>query len=119
MGGGRSGSRLATYATWGVLWGLFQQYALQGFINRRAQIIFGAGWRSVLLTALVFALLHLPNPWLAAATFLAGLIWAYAYQRAPNLFALALSHAVMTWVLISTVPVNSLEGLRVGFKYFG
>ncbi|MCA1817331.1 MAG: hypothetical protein LC746_13235 [Acidobacteria bacterium] len=117
--GGRGGSTLAGYAVWGVVWGLLQQYALQGFINRRAQIIFGAGWRSILLTALVFALLHLPNPWLAAATFLAGLGWAHAYQRAPNLFALALSHAVLTWALISTVPAAALEGLRVGFKYFG
>jgi membrane protease YdiL (CAAX protease family) len=96
-----------------------QQYVLQAFVNRRAQIIFGAGWRSVLLTALVFALLHLPNPWLTAATFTGGLVWAYAYQRTPNLYALALSHAAMTWVLIASVPASALNGLRVGFKYFG
>ncbi|MCA1630821.1 MAG: CPBP family intramembrane metalloprotease, partial [Acidobacteria bacterium] len=94
-------------------------YVLQAFINRRAQEIFGAGWRSVLLVALLFGLLHLPNPWLSAATFLGGLVWAHSYQRAPNLFALALSHAVMTWVLVSTIPSDALHGLRVGYKYFG
>src|SRR6185503_5570526 len=30
-------------------WALFQQYALQGFINRRAQVVAGKGWKSVLL----------------------------------------------------------------------
>jgi membrane protease YdiL (CAAX protease family) len=119
FGGGRAGWALVGFPVWGLLWGLVQQYALQGFINRRAQIIFGAGWRSILLVATLFALLHLPNPWLVAATFLGGLIWAYSYQRAPNLFALAISHAAMTWALVSTIPMDALEGLRVGFKYFG
>lgn len=102
-----------------LLWGPLQQYALQGFINRRAQVVWGRGWRSVLLVALVFALLHLPNPWLTFATFAGGLLWAYVYQRAPNLLALGLSHALMTWVLISSVPPSALHNLRVGFKYFG
>lgn len=102
-----------------LLWGPLQQYALQGFINRRAQVVWGRGWRSVLLVASVFALLHLPNPWLTFATFAGGLLWAYVYQRAPNLLALGLSHALMTWVLISSVPPAALHNLRVGFKYFG
>ena len=102
-----------------LLWGPLQQYALQGFINRRAQVVWGRGWRSILAVALVFALLHLPNPWLTFATFAGGLLWAYVYQRAPNLLALGLSHALMTWVLISSVPPTALHNLRVGFKYFG
>lgn len=117
--GGRGAGFWIVFPVWGVAWGLMQQYILQAFVNRRAQVVFGAGWRSILTTALVFAALHLPNPWLAAATFIGGLVWAYAYQRAPNLFALALSHAAMTWVLIATFPTNSLNSLRVGFKYFG
>jgi membrane protease YdiL (CAAX protease family) len=118
VGGQRAGWSLLGFPVWGLAWGLLQQYVLQGFVNRRAQILFGRGWRSVLLTATVFALLHLPNPWLAAATFAGGLLWAWVYQRAPNLFALALSHAAMTWVLISAFPDSALRGLRVGFKYF-
>lgn len=102
-----------------LLWGPLQQYALQGFINRRAQVVWGRGWRSIFVVALVFALLHLPNPWLTFATFAGGLLWAYVYQRAPNLLALGLSHALMTWVLISSVPPAALHNLRVGFKYFG
>ena len=102
-----------------LLWGPLQQYALQGFVNRRAQIVWGQGWKSITATALVFALLHLPNPWLAFATFGGGLLWAWVYQRAPNLWAVGISHGVLTWVLVSTVPPAALHNLRVGFKYFG
>jgi len=102
----------------GFGWGLIQQYALQSFVNRRAQIIWQKGTRTVILTAFIFALLHFPNPWLMLATFIGGAVWAFVYQRAPNLFALALSHSVMTWVLVSTLPTSALNHLRIGFKYF-
>ena len=103
----------------GFGWGLAQQYVLQGFINRRAQLVLGKGWLSVLLVAAVFSALHLPNVWLVVATFTGGIIWAVAYQRAPNLFALAVSHSLMTWVIVSTLPPAALHHLRIGFKYFG
>ena len=102
----------------GFAWGFVQQYVLQSFINRRAQIVWQRGVRSVLLTAVIFALLHFPNPWLMLITFIGGLVWAFVYQRAPNLFALALSHSLMTWVLVSTLPTSALNHLRIGFKYF-
>lgn len=101
------------------LWALFQQYALNGFINRRAQLALGKGWKSIAVVAVVFALLHLPNPLLATVTLIGGLIWAAVYQRQPNLFALALSHTVVSITLALTISANLLNSLRVGFKYFG
>ncbi len=110
--------QLAGQLALGFGWGFIQQYVLQSFVNRRAQIVWEKGTRSVVLTGLIFALLHLPNPWLTVVTLVGGLVWAFVYQRAPNLFALALSHAVMTWVLVSTLPTSALNHLRIGFKYF-
>jgi membrane protease YdiL (CAAX protease family) len=101
------------------LWALFQQYALNGFINRRAQLLLGKGTKSVLLVALVFSVLHLPNPVLAILTLLGGLIWATAYQREPNLWALAISHAVASVTVAITISPGFLNNMRVGFKYFG
>jgi hypothetical protein len=100
-------------------WALLQQYALQGYINRRAQIVVGAGWRSVVFVGVIFCLVHLPNPLLAGLTLAGGMIWAAVYQARPNIFALAISHSIASICIAWAIPLEFTNGLRVGFKYFG
>lgn len=101
------------------IWALVQQYALNGFINRRAQLVLGKGTKSIVLVALIFGILHLPNPLLSVLTFVTGLICAFAYQRYPNLFALAISHSLVSIAVALTISSKWLNSLRVGFKFFG
>lgn len=100
------------------IWALVQQYALQGFINRRLQMSVGKGLKVTLLVGLLFALLHLPNPLLTSLTLLGGLIWAAVYQRHPNLLALAISHSLISLTLALVIPPGVINSLRVGFRYF-
>jgi membrane protease YdiL (CAAX protease family) len=101
------------------LWALFQQYVLNGFFNRRAQMTLDPGLKSIALVAIAFSILHLPNPALALLTLVGGATWAFVYQRVPNLYALALSHTVVSLTLAMTVSPHWHNGMRVGFKYFG
>ena len=98
-------------------WALLQQYALQGFINRRLQTALGTGFKVTLLVGLLFGMLHLPNPLLTLLTFLGGLMWAAVFQRQPNLLALVVSHSLISLTLALAIPPNLINGLRVGFRY--
>jgi len=60
----------------------------------------------------------LPNPFLTVATLVGGILWALTYQRIPNLFALSISHALISLLLVFALPNSILKGLRVGFRYF-
>lgn len=97
-------------------WALVQQYMLMAFVNRRLRLI--AGERSALWTAALFAFLHLPNPILVLACAFAGFIWAREYERAPNLFAIALTHAVASAFLANSLPRPLLKNLVTGYNYF-
>ncbi|MEW6732978.1 MAG: CPBP family glutamic-type intramembrane protease [Acidobacteriota bacterium] len=99
------------------VWALFQQYITQSFVNRRLQIIFGPGVKSAALTAVIFAAVHLPNPLLTIATAVAGYMWARSYQRAPNLYAIALSHGLLSTLFANVMPKWLLPNMVVGYNY--
>jgi membrane protease YdiL (CAAX protease family) len=106
-------SRLAAL----IPWGLGQQFALQTVFLREAQALLSKS-SGIWLAALLFAALHLPNPFLTAATALGAVAWCWIYNRHPNLLPLALSHAVATLAILYAFDDTVTGGLRVGAAYW-
>jgi membrane protease YdiL (CAAX protease family) len=123
-----AGTRLGTWHDRGVsaaelavlfLWGLGQQFVLQTVILHDATVLL-TGKRSYVpgvAAALVFASLHLPNPFLSAVTFAGALAWCWIYSRYPNILPLALSHAVLTAAILYAFDDRITGRLRIGAGY--
>jgi hypothetical protein len=101
-----------------TVWALMQQYGMQGVINRRWQMVLGKGARSTWLTAATFSALHAPNPALVVFTLVAGYFWAKSFQAAPNLFAIAVSHAWLSLLVSNSCPPAMLPNMKVGLGFW-
>jgi Type II CAAX prenyl endopeptidase Rce1-like len=99
-----------------VLWGLFQQYVLNGFfVNRLAEFAGGPDSRLLpLSTALLFSLTHLPNWFLMAVTFVGGYLSVEIYRRYRSLYVLGLAHGLLGFLLYLTLPDALTHHLYVG-----
>jgi membrane protease YdiL (CAAX protease family) len=101
-----------------LLWALGQQFALQITLLREAQASTTRA-AGVVVASILFAALHLPNPFLTGATLIAALAWCAIYNRHPNLIPLALSHALLTLVVLSALDDATTGRLRIGAAYVG
>ncbi|MET0656901.1 MAG: CPBP family intramembrane glutamic endopeptidase [Steroidobacteraceae bacterium] len=97
--------------------GVLQQYLLLGFFYRRCIEIMKSALAAVIVTAIVFAALHIPNVFLVAVTVSAGLISCAVYRRAPNLFVAGLAHGILVYVLYFALPPGITGNMRVGIEY--
>jgi membrane protease YdiL (CAAX protease family) len=100
-----------------LAWALAQQFILQTAILREARGVFSPR-AARLVAASLFALVHLPNPFLTPLTFLAALGWCWIYDRHPNLLPIALSHATASLAVVLAFGPEVTGGMRVGYGYF-
>lgn len=99
-----------------VLWGGAQQWVLQTVVLREAQRASSRA-KGIVIAALLFGAVHLPNPLLAPVTAAAALIWCRLYDRHPNIIPLALSHGLGTLALRYAFDEAILGRLRIGAAY--
>jgi membrane protease YdiL (CAAX protease family) len=99
-----------------VVWGGAQQWVLQTLVLREAQRATSARW-GIVIAALLFGVVHLPNPFLAPATAVAALVWCRLYERYPNIFPLALSHGLATLAIRYAFDDAVTGRLRIGASY--
>jgi Type II CAAX prenyl endopeptidase Rce1-like len=116
LGSWHDRATLAADAALLVPWALGQQFALQIVLLRDAQAATSRE-AGILVAAAAFAALHLPNPFLTAATLVGALAWCWIYDRHPNLLPLALSHALLTLIVLCALSDAVTGRLRVGAAY--
>lgn len=112
---GRALAGIAAYA----VWGLFQQYLLNGyFLNRFVEFSGNATGRfAPVAAAAVFAAIHLPNWFLMAVTFAGGYAAARVFLKYRCLYPLAAAHGIIGYALLVSVPYSVAGGFIVGPRY--
>ena len=99
-----------------IIWGGAQQWVLQTVVLRESQRA-TTPRTGIVLAAALFGMIHLPNQFLAPVTFAAGLLWCWLYDRHPNIFPLALSHALGTLAVVYAFDQDITGRLRIGASY--
>lgn len=101
-----------------AIWALEQQFILNSFFYRRFETLIGENARALVATAVLFSLVHIPNPVLVPATLVAGLFFVAAFQKFRNIYPLAVAHALLGLTLAMTVPDHWIHHMRVGLGFF-
>jgi membrane protease YdiL (CAAX protease family) len=99
-----------------VLWGGAQQWVLQTLVLREAQRASSRA-KGIVIAAVLFGVVHLPNPLLTSVTGAAALVWCWLYDRHPNIVPLALSHGLGTLALRYAFDEAIIGRLRIGAAY--
>jgi membrane protease YdiL (CAAX protease family) len=99
-----------------IIWGGAQHWVLQTVVLRESQRATSRR-TGIVVAAALFGVIHLPNPFLAPVTFAAGLLWCWLYDRHPNIFPLALSHALGTLAVVYAFDQDITGRLRIGASY--
>ena len=100
-----------------AVWALEQQFILNSFFYRRFEHLFGNTSFSMFSAALLFSLVHLPNPVLVPATFVGGIFFISVFRRWRNIYPLAIAHAIVGLTLAVTFPDHWLRHMRVGLAF--
>jgi membrane protease YdiL (CAAX protease family) len=101
-----------------IVFGTAQQYVLLGVFYQRLAEMLPGKVLAMIAAAVVFSVLHVPNPFLVTVTFFAGLISTIVYARAPNLWVNGTVHGLMSYCLYYSLSVDITGGLRVGSPYW-
>jgi membrane protease YdiL (CAAX protease family) len=100
-----------------AIWALLQEFMLQVFFYVRIESIAGSSRLAVVLTAALFAIAHIPNPFLMVATLIGGLFFCEFFRRYRNLYPLAAAHALLGYALAETLSMILMRHMRVGIGY--
>ncbi|OUS00533.1 hypothetical protein A9Q86_11095 [Flavobacteriales bacterium 33_180_T64] len=93
---------LITYPIWGAV----QQFLTIGLVAGNLRTLKTIKLRKVtviLLTAILFSVVHYPSVWLMIGTFILALFYGYIYLKSKNLYVLGLCHGWLGALFYYTV----------------
>src|SRR5205807_7125426 len=100
-----------------VLWTIYQQFLLQDYFMDCLLRLLPNEAAAVILGGTLFALAHLPNLVLTAATLAWGIVSCALFRRYRNLWALGLAQGLLGLCFAVCVPDALHHHLRVGLGY--
>ena len=100
-----------------VLWTVYQQVLLQDYFMDRLLRLVSSQSAAVTLAGTLFAVAHLPNLVLTAATLVWGIVSCALFRRYRNLWALGLAQGLLGLCFAVCVPDALHHHLRVGLGY--
>ncbi|MBR9913855.1 MAG: hypothetical protein GYB32_03355 [Algicola sp.] len=107
---------LITYPIWGTIQQFLTIALVAGNLSTMKSIRL-KNWLVVLITAMVFSLVHYPSIWLVIGTFTLALVYTSVYLKTKNLYVLGLFHGWLGALFYYTV-VNQDPFADVFLKYF-
>ncbi len=100
-----------------VIWAVGQQFLLQSYFYLRFEQLLG-GRAAVVVSSVLFALLHLPNLPLTGLTLVGGLFFTEMFRTYRSLYPLAIAHALMGIAIAYSFPDSLMHHMRVGLSYW-
>ncbi len=88
------------------IWGTVQQFLMIGIVAGNFQDLNNSFIKKpiiILLTAVLFAIVHFPNYWLILGTFILALFYTYIYLKERNVYVLGLFHGWLGGLFFYTV----------------
>ncbi|WP_299110888.1 CPBP family intramembrane glutamic endopeptidase [uncultured Winogradskyella sp.] len=107
---------IVTYPIWGSIQQFLTIGLLAGNLKDLKRIKLSKTF-IILITAVVFSIVHYPSIWLMTGTFILALFYGYVYLKAKNIYILGLFHGWLGAVFYYTV-VNQDPFADVFLKYF-
>lgn len=102
------------------IWGVIQQFLVIGLVAGNLQDLKDNKLKSstiIILTAVLFGLVHYPYYWLVAGTFILALVYGFVYLKARNVYVMGLFHGWLGGLFFYTV-VNRDTFEEVFLKLF-
>lgn len=101
-----------------LLWAILQQWLMLTVVLRRLEGSRLPPALAVLLTALVFALMHTPNGALMQLCLPAELWWAWCFRRTRALLPIAVAHAACALLVEAGLVGGLLRSLEISARFF-